>query len=230
MAIRKKIVLLIVEGKADEAALAPLIKKIVQKEDILVKLCEGDVTSKIYSAKEQNVVSEVGRKVSESITYNKIKKADILQIVHVIDTDGAYIEDKYIFEENCSGFIYSEKGITAPRKENVIRRNQIKSKAMDNLVARNYIMDIPYRVFYMSCNLDHVLYNERNLDDRRKVDMADDFADQYLDDIDSFASFMNDGNLIFQGDLKETWRQIKLEKNSLLRHSNLHILINEYVE
>ena len=208
MAIRKKIILLIVEGEADEAALAPLIKEIVQKEDILVKLCEGDLTSKIYTTKEQYVVSEVGRKVSESITFNKIKKADIVQIVHIIDTDGAYIKDEYVFEENCSGFIYSEGGITAPRKENVIRRNQNKSKAMDNLVARNYIMDIPYRVFYMSCNLDHVLYNERNLEDKRKVDMADDFADQYLEDIDGFVSFINNGNLIFEGDFKETWRQL----------------------
>lgn len=230
MAIRKKIVLLIVEGEADEAALAPLIKEIVRKEDILVKLCEGDLTSKIYTSREQNVVSEIGRKVNEFITFNKIKKADIVQVVHIIDTDGAYIKDECIFEANCSGFIYSEEGITAPSKESVIRRNLNKTRAMDNLVARNNIMDIPYRVFYMSCNLDHVLYNERNLEDKRKVDMADDFADQYLEDIDGFVSFMNDRNLIFEGEFRETWRQIKLEKSSLMRHSNLHIFINEYVE
>ena len=101
---------------------------------------------------------------------------------------------------------------------------------MDHLVSKSSIMDIPYRVFYMSCNLDHVLYNEQNLEDNQKVDMADEFADQYLDDIDAFISFMNDKSLIFEGNFKETWKQIKLNKNSLMRHSNLHIFINEYVE
>ena len=100
MANRKKIVLLIVEGEADEAALAPLIRKIVQREDILVKICEGDVTSKRYITREQNVVSEVGRRISEFIRLRKIKKSDILQIIHVVDTDGAYIKDEFIFEKD----------------------------------------------------------------------------------------------------------------------------------
>lgn len=228
MANSKKIVLLVVEGVADEAALAPLIRQIVQKDETLVKICGGDVTSKLYRSNEQNVASEVGRKVTEFMNVNKVKKTDILEIVHIVDTDGAYISDEYIIEKNSREFLYTEDGIVTDRKEKVFLRNKNKSNAMDILVGKSTIMGVPYRIFYMSCNLDHVLYEERNLIDKMKYDKADDFADRYLDDIEGFITFINGNDLILEGDYKDTWKKIRGGKESLMRHSNLHIFINDY--
>lgn len=230
MGNRKKIVLLLVEGEADEAALAPLIKKILQREDLLVKLCNGDLTSQVYTSKDKNIITEIGRVISEFIKFNKIKKSDIVKIIHVIDMDGAYIAEEYACEGENESFKYLDNCIMVNNKERIIRRNQGKSKAIDRLIGKNEIMDIPYKVYYMSCNLDHVLYNERNLDACKKVDMADDFADSFLDNIEGFIKFFNEKNLIFQGNYDDSWKQIKLELNSLQRHSNLHFFLNEYTE
>lgn len=227
MAKAKKVVLLVVEGVADEAALAPLVRKIVEKDETLVKICGGDVTSKIYYSNQQNVASEVGKKINEFLERNKLKKSDIHEIIHIVDTDGAYISEEYIIENTSHEFLYTEEGIITDKKEKVLLRNKNKSNAMDILLGKSTIMTIPYRVFYMSCNLDHVLYNERNLEDNKKYHRADDFADEYLDNIEGFLELMNDSALIFEGSLKDTWKEIRVGRNSLMRHSNLHLFLND---
>ncbi|HAU87166.1 MAG TPA: hypothetical protein DCW90_17270 [Lachnospiraceae bacterium] len=60
-----------------------------------------------------------------------------------------------------------------------------------------------------------------------KTDAALDFSDKYENDLDGFVQFINEANLIFQGDYKETWRQIREGRNSIDRHSNLHLFVND---
>ncbi len=62
---------------------------------------------------------------------------------------------------------------------------------MDRLALEPAIAGIPYLAIYMSCNLDHVLYNKLNSHDldKRKDSIA--FAGKYRNDIEAFISFIN---------------------------------------
>ena len=61
---------------------------------------------------------------------------------------------------------------------------------------------VPYRVYYMSCNLDHVLYNKRNSTDEEKENDAYAFAKQYKGDRDGFVKFISESSFSVMGDFK----------------------------
>ena len=79
---------------------------------------------------------------------------------------------------------------------------------------------IPYRVYYMSCNLDHVLYNKLNSSDEDKEQDAHRFAKQYKDDIPGFLRFISESDFSVMGGYKESWQFVKEELHSLERHTN----------
>ena len=73
----------------------------------------------------------------------------------------------------------------------------------------------------MSCNLDHVLHDKRNLTNDEKENLAIAFARKYKDDIHGFIRFINDSNISVGGTFLETRAFIKEGLNSLGRHTNL---------
>ena len=159
----------------------------------------------------------------------KINKNNIIGIIHIIDTDATYLGELYAHDNGEHDFRYEEDGIHADSKERIMKRNQNKASAMDKLANTNTILGLPYKAYYMSCNLDHVISNTRNESDEQgvKTDAALDFSDKYENDLDGFVQFINAADLIFQGDYKETWRQIREGRNSIDRHSNLHLFVND---
>ena len=92
---------------------------------------------------------------------------------------------------------------------------------MYRLALEPAIGGIPYLAIYMSCNLDHVLYNKLNShdSDKRKDSLA--FALKYRNDIEAFISFINDSDFSVAGDRRETWEYIRQGLNSIDRHTNL---------
>ena len=49
------------------------------------------------------------------------------EIVHIVDTDGAFIPDSFIFsDESLEKVMYKDDGIYARDRESLIRRNNIK--------------------------------------------------------------------------------------------------------
>ena len=60
--------------------------------------------------------------------------------------------------------------------QGIIQRNLQKKKNLNKLCGCKEIWSVPYRVFYMSCNLDHVLYNKLNSTDTEKENDSFAFA------------------------------------------------------
>lgn len=191
----------------------------------------GDLTSKYQQSIEKNIVTLVNDYVKKFIANlkmsNRIKETDVIGIVHLIDTDGAYIDKEYIYDDEVGDdFRYEDDGIHAKSIPQVIDRNCRKTKAMNKLASTHYINKLPYRAYFMSCNLDHVTCGERNLDKNEKIDRADDFSDRYKDDLEGFKKFINDPALIFEGNYQQTWKSLSQGLNSINRHSNLHLFVN----
>lgn len=85
----------------------------------------------------------------------------------------------------------------------------------------------PDRQMPMSCNLDHALYDEINLDHELKQDYADKFYERFLGKEYLFIEFLKDDVVNGVPDtLSASWRYIKEDLHSLERHTNLHIYFN----
>ena len=102
--------------------------------------------------------------------------------------DGAYIPDSSVIKtpgEDKPRYTLTE--IQTSNPERLRERNKHKQSKLDKMsVMKKVWASIPYRVYYMSCNLDHVLHNKMNSTDEEKEKNAYDFAKKYKDNIEGF--------------------------------------------
>lgn len=222
----KKVILFIVEGVTDKTSLGGIIDKLVSSNLVRFYITGGDITSDSFS-NSSNAIAKVNNLIKAFLTKELgIKKSDIIQIVHLIDMDGAYIEGNQIQVEDVKGFAYSESAIIANSVEHVVKRNSRKQQVIDRLSLCPKISGIPYSMYYFSCNLEHVLFNEINLADELKLEYAERFSDSYYKTEATFVDFIREEQFAVKGDYKETWEFIKLNGNSLKRYSNFHLFFD----
>ncbi len=219
----KKTVIFIVEGSSDKTALEKIFQKIYKDKDIVFKFMNGDITSD-ENMNKQNVCDFIYEKVDQYMKDKKLKKNDIWQIVHIFDTDGTYIPKDAIQKGESTKFIYSTSNIFCKDIDKVWGRNKRKSEMMNYLLSLDEINGIPYIGYFMSSNLDHVLYDEQNLDDELKGEYADAFYTEFQGKELLFIDFLKDEAANGVPDsFPASWRFIKEEVHSLERHTNLHI-------
>ncbi len=163
-----------------------------------------------------------------SILYG-IQKKNIVQIIHIVDTDGAYIDDSDIKEDSQALHpIYTEENIRSRSPDAISKRNRQKRGCIDKLQSTMELWKIPYRVYYMSCNLDHVLYGSGNLNRKDKLIKAFSFAKRYSDNLDEFLEFINSPVIKVSDDYTESWNYIRKGRHSLSRCSNLSLCFSGY--
>lgn len=223
----KKAVVFIVEGNSDKKALEKIFQKIYSHKDIVFKFMDGDITSD-ENVDKTNVEDIIYAKVDEYRKYKKLYKSDILEIVHIFDTDGTYIPSEAIIKGETSHFVYSEKQISCKNVDAVKKRNENKSAMMDYLLSLDNIKGIRYIGYFMSSNLDHSLYNEQNLPDELKGEYADAFYEVFQGKEKLFVDFLNDEVANGVPDIYQaSWRYIKEGVHSLERHTNLHLYFKD---
>lgn len=217
-----KAIVFIVEGATDKKALENIFKKIYRHQEIHFEFTHGDVTSD-EDISIGNVENAIYQYVDEYRKYNKLKKNDIIQIIHIFDTDGTYIDDSHIIKGESKEFYYTTETISCKDTEKVKRRNAHKREIMDYLLRKQTISGIPYQCFYLSSNLDHALYNKLNLSDEEKTDLANEFYGMFLNKEKLFIKFLE--MEVVNGvpnSFPASWRYIKEELHSLERHTNLN--------
>lgn len=223
---RKKIVLVIVEGASDETALGVALSQFFDKDTIYIHIMHGDITTR-KGVNSQNIISKLGNDITAFAKSRHYNARDFKQIVHIIDIDGAYIPNEKVIEKNCEGVLYESDGIYTIDVKRIITRNLQKRENIFRLKSNGKIWNIPYRVYYMSCNLDHVLYNKRNSTDEEKENNAYAFAKKYKNDVAGFVEFICNSDFSINGDFKESWDHIEKDMNSINRYSNFSICIQE---
>ena len=212
---RKKIVLVIVEGPSDEVALGMALSQVYDKDFIYVHIMHGDITTR-RGVSSKNIVAKLGNEVTAYAKSQHYKASDFKQIIHIVDTDGVYIPDDNIMEkENYLDIRYENEGIYTNNKASVMTRNQQK---------------IPYSLYYMSCNLDHVLYDKQNSTDKDKENDAYVFAKKYKGKVEAFKEFICKSPFSVTGDYKGSWDYIEKDLNSVNRYTNLCICIENELE
>lgn len=220
----KKVVLFIVEGNSDQEALSSILTKLYKNNrHIKFAITNGDVTSDPETTVSQ-VESLVTGIVKTYITENKLQKSDMFQVVQIFDMDGAYIPDEAVIRGSSGKFYYTPTNISCLAPGDVITRNEHKRSLMDALLKLDSVYGINYEKYFMSCNLDHVLYDEQNLDADEKLERAYEFRLAFQDLEQHFPAFLeqNAGDGVPK-DLDESWTYIKTGLHSLERHTNLHL-------
>jgi hypothetical protein len=224
---RRKIVLVIVEGQSDDTALGVALNQLFDKDMVYVHIMHGDITTR-KGIDSQNIVAKLGKEVTAFAKSRHYVAKDFKQIIHIVDTDGAYIPDNCVIEDlNSDSVIYGDNGIYTKDVINIIMRNKQKRENLYRLRTQGNIWKIPYRVYYMSCNLDHVLHNKRNSTDEEKENDAYAFAKKYKNNLAGFSNFMCNSDFSVAGDFKSSWEHVEKNLNSLKRFSNFGICVDE---
>ena len=216
----KKVILFLVEGASDLTSLE-FIDNINTDETIKFQITSGDITSKL-NITPQNCREEINKILLSFLERSKLRKTDIIKIIHILDVDGVYIPEINIIEDkNKKKFLYTINGILAPSKENVQKRNESKKQIVEKLLVTSKINSIPYEMYYMSCNLEHVLHDKlEDISEDEKKELANKFADRFYEKEIEFIDFINNKDFKVLGDYKATWDFIKKDLNSVNRYSN----------
>lgn len=222
---RKKIVFIIVEGPSDEEALGVILSKFFEKDEVHVEIMHCDITTK-NGVNSSNIIKEIANVVKNYADRYHFNSSHFKKIIHITDTDGAFCPNNVI-KENPSlyNYIYSISQIEVPNKEYAILRNKQKSLNLLKLIDTKEIWKIPYSIYYMSCNLEHVLFDKLNCSDEEKEKLSYKFAKKYKDNIAEFIDYISNSPFSINDDYSKSWNFIKHDTNSLKRYTNLSICL-----
>ncbi len=216
---RKKIIFVIVEGPSDEETLGVLLNRIYDSNFVYIHVMHCDITTET-NVNPGNIVAKIGNLIKK-YAGRTFKSADFCQIIHITDTDGAFIPDYAIVEDELTiKPFYSETNIKTHNKIGIKNRNQRKRENLNRLSSTSEIWNIPYRVYYMSCNLDHVLYGKMNSTDDEKKNDAFSFAKKYRDNIPEFINYISKSDFSVVDSYPQSWQYIRAGLHSLERHTN----------
>ena len=220
----KKVIAFIVEGPSEEAALGSVMKEHFSSSEVQFVVVHGDITLEDYVSAD-NILTKINELIEEIKKKYRYNQKDFKKIIHITDTDGVYISDEDIRESDVKDIQYYEDHIGAKNVTAAINRNKRKGSILYKLRKTGKINTIPYRIYFNSCNLEHVLYGElRDFSDEEKQILSDDFADRYEGKADEFIKFILDPAIAVPGTYQKTWDYIEKGRNSLTRHSNMHLI------
>ena len=230
---RKKVVFAIVEGPSDETALGVLLSRHFDKDSVYTHVMHCDITTEFDKDTRQRVgAADITKKIAEVVKRwadsNRLKSEHFERIIHIVDTDGAFVTEDCIVQGDVKGPFYTLDKILCPVRENIIERNDRKSKNLLRLATTPTIWKVPYTAYYMSCNLDHVLYNKQNSSDKDKEADALHFALRYRENVPDFINFISKSDFAYKPkpelslteNYKESWKEIQIGRNSLERRTN----------
>ena len=233
----KKFILFIVEGLNDKKEIesilhTPFFSECMQKYKPYVKPVNGDITADKNSS-ENNIKDKVGQIVRDfrkrGVPYSNIKVSDIYKLVHIVDTDGVFISRTDIVKTDDVSFVYEDECIKSSNPDVVFGRNRKKANILRVLKDVNQIDNIPYELYFVSCNMDHMLFGRINIQSQMKKALADAYVIECKNNPDCiFNSVFNEG-ISYKCTYEESWREIQIGTNSLKRHTNINLFFSSVI-
>ena len=225
---RKKIILFIVEGINDKTCLEGVLEKILDSEEVRFQITEGDITTRL-GIDEYKIRNEIGKTVKAFKDKYHLKPEHFLEVVHIIATDGLFLQEDSVHYADVEDPLYMDDGIYTGKVEEMVERNKRKSAVVERMLELPAVLKtISYSVYYFSSNMDHVLHNQANLSKAEKHDLADSFDEEYADKPEEFIRLMRESVFTVKGTYEETWNFIRLDKNSVRRYSNFGVYLAPY--
>ena len=238
----KKVVLVVVEGQSDKAAFGTIFEEYFENDQVQFYVVKGDITTQDYIE-----IDQIVKKINDILVMLKSRygysfdvdstdsedaaTSDYLRIIHITDTDGVFVPETLVQEsEVCKEdkkVLYFADHIESYSWQSTVERNRRKSQVLIKLSKVNRIHGIPYKIYYNSCNLEHVMFDILDqLTGEEKMELADAFAEKYEGNVDEFIRFISNPDIAVQGNFQQTWKYIYRSNtaNSLQRHTNMHLI------
>lgn len=236
MSKMKKVILFIVEGLSDQNALEPIVDALIDDSQIMFEVVRGDSSiglsnSIVFSSK--NIKNRITDIIKHFLLNNRgIKKDYIEKVIYIVDTDGCFINESFIFDSPKDKTIrYEDDGIYTQDVDFIKKRNHEKSTNLSIISSIDKeIYGLPIETYYFSCNLDHVLHDIRNLEQSLKEAYADDFAERFIGREQEFITFLKENNITLGDEYLMSWSKIKEGLNSLLRFTNFNVFFTQNIQ
>ena len=232
--MQKKFILFIVEGGNDKKEItamlhSPYFAQYKDKYQFEFIDLRGDITSK-EGITEKNIQGELNKRFLQwresGIPFNRIKPSDVQEIVHVIDTDGVFIPKEDVEYGDVGKFFYEDKRILSYAPLDAVGRNNRKSKIIKKLLNVSQIDSVPYSIYFLSCNMDHVLFDERNPTQQAKDGKARSFP-FLCSKTDILQKTIFNSSIAAQGTYEESWIEIQDDHKSLGRYTNFNLFFGD---
>lgn len=248
--MKRKLALLIVEGGSDAAALTVPLRNFLRKSEANCAfecvVYHTDITLHNHDDAEiivesYDVIERVKAAVDEYIlgeqNSNKYEKSDIGLILTLSDLDGCYCKecDVVFGGRNVKSTIDEDnKRIVCSNVPFLIRRNLTKVNALSILNSTDSVLigknKIPFRAFYCSVNLEHVLHNDLLIvDPEEKIIRAKQWASKHKNDSNAFYQAIKEIPRLSDKYL-QSWDEHNLRKKPFERLSNMGIMIDWLLE
>lgn len=169
----------------------------------------------------------------------------VCEVIHLIDIDGIYLDNSRIIEDKSGvyqhlpyydveqGIIYADKKAEIEER-NERKRNNIKklvdTKSINLKITKesNSSRERPYRVFFFSSNLDHVLYGKANNEDNSKIRDAQRFSNYFYNEPEKAAEFfINHQGAVKNTNYKDSWKLLMENHDENLQLTNINILVED---
>ncbi|GLC88416.1 hypothetical protein [Lysinibacillus piscis] len=230
--MEKKVVLVLVEGNTDETLLIGRLRELFKEKEIRFEPKNGDIFYDMEQAKKP-VKELIGNRVKEILLKRKFKPSNILAVLHILDTDGCFIESDAILVNNEQATLteYQENGIyvqTEAQKHNIQQRNEVRSRNIQIMNTTQKILTYSYQAYYFSRHLEHVVFNDMNPKKENKVEKVDRFLDELEVPIEEFleAFLPQERTATYEDTYKNSWQFVSQDLNSLKRATNIPLMLD----
>lgn len=234
----KKYLLFIVEGNNDKKEIQAILRASCGSafSDHYVDafhVHNGDITTEKDSS-EKNIIKKIEKIIvlwrnGGEQPYQRISPSDVEKIIHIVDTDGVFIPESAVIKTDDEKAKYYDQEIHYFDRDVLVGRNRKKARVLRRLLEVKQIDNIPYELYYVSCNMDHLLFNTRNSQQKDKGRNAFIFAGKCKNKEYLLDSVFKEG-VCASGNLDESWTMIQKDYNSLARHTNINILMDGIIE
>lgn len=236
---QRKVVLFLVEGTSDEIALGQPIETLVKSElnlewerfktDVFtVRLYPESASFEVKARIADTIKAFVEKRLERGGCYYRLE--DIAHIVHITDTDGAFVPESCIVRgAETTGIRYASDKIFAVNISDIKARNLEKKQTVGRMVRTSALqwgeLTIPYSLFYLSRNLEHALMDKsETLDESEKHELAQLFRQFYNSHPDQFLALLDALAKDIPNNYAASWDYIRKGTRSLERHSNLRLI------
>ena len=215
----KKVCLMLVEGPFDRQRLSVLCGLFDLNKLVIVPFGSDLFTSSSYYLEYNDRITEL---LSKEKTYGK---EDFTEVVQVLDTDGCFIEEAFVFEDKTlKHIVYKASSIATPNLSSYKIERLNKCNNINKLLEDGHI-----RLFYNSTNIDHAFDNIQNPSRKQKSSLSIKMYNEYKNDGFALLKKMLEICPALNG-FNESWEFVKSGFNSLSQCSNILYFVLEHFD
>lgn len=227
--LKKKVIVLIVEGTTDETILGYFFEQLIQNNKFVIKVIAGDV----FTDSRNRMLSPkaiLGQQIAKIKAVNKFTDTDFICIAQLIDTDGMFIPPTDFIVNNTlnSGektYFYdlTTRQVKVNSEKNRAKLLHLwqlkKNKVLPLTTAITYgPLALPVYIFFNSLNLEHVTQDLIAPADQ-KMELSLRFIDKMQDDLANFLKFLTEKKI---GDsYLDSWTRLGHDQDWSQSKSNL---------